>query len=139
MTQRLFSASAARIAGQVATVGFLLGMLLQLLLALGALPISMAWGGSQAALTPGLRLASLAAVAVLGGCALIIRRRAGLSGGAPASRLVKILAWVITIYMVLNTLGNFASASGGEAALFGPLSLVLALACFVVAAARSGA
>ncbi len=61
----LTSPAAARIAGQVATVGFAVAILLQLLLAAGVLPLSMAWGGSQAVPASVLRVARLVAVASL--------------------------------------------------------------------------
>ncbi|MCW5849518.1 MAG: hypothetical protein KIT87_05520 [Anaerolineae bacterium] len=139
MLSRLRSPAAARVAGAIATVGFAVTIVLQLLLAVGVLPVSMAWGGTQTVLTVPLRLASLAAVAVLAVCAAVIRRRAGLSGQGPGSRSVTIFAWVITLFLALNTLGNFASVSRGETLLFGPLSLALVLACLVVASSRSEA
>lgn len=134
MTRMLPSPAAARIAANVATVGFLLAAALQLLLALGVLPVSMAWGGSQSVLTPQLQIASLAAAVLLCLFAFIIRRRAGLAGNIPPSTFIKIAAWVITIFLALNTLGNFASQSRGETLLFGSIALVLALSCLVVSA-----
>ncbi|MEZ4869036.1 MAG: hypothetical protein R3C14_47380 [Caldilineaceae bacterium] len=74
--QQPLTPMAALIAGRIATVGFLLTMVLQLLLALGIIPITMAWGGSQTVLTPALRIASLVAVLLLGFFAYVIRRRA---------------------------------------------------------------
>ncbi len=137
MAQRLFSPSIARIAGNVATIGFLVFIFLQILLALGVLPITMAWGGTQSVLTMPLRIASLVAAGLLGWFAYVIRRRAGLSASARSSRLIKILAWGITSYLALNTLGNFASSSTGEVILFGPLSLMVTLACLLVSASRT--
>jgi hypothetical protein len=136
MTQHVFSPSVGRIAGQVATVGLLLAIVAQILLALGILPITMAWGSSQSVLTMQLRLASLLAAVILGGFIYVIRRRAGLLGSGRPSKPIKILAWVITLYLALNTLGNVASSSTGEVTLFGSLSLVSALACLLVSAAR---
>jgi hypothetical protein len=136
MVQGLRSPSVARIAGSVATAAFLLAICLQLLLALGVLPVTLAWGGSQSVLTTPLRIANVAAAVILGVAATVIRRRAGLSAGARPSRRITILAWFLTIFLALNTLGNFASSSRGEVLLFGPLSLVLALACLLVSASK---
>jgi hypothetical protein len=138
MYQRLFSASIARLAGTVATLTFLLFIVVQFLLALGVLPISIAWGGTQTTLTPSLRLASVAAALILAGCVLVIRRRAGFGATTPPSRAIRILAWVITLSMGLMTLGNLASSSSVERMLFAPLSLVLALSCLLVSAASVG-
>lgn len=132
----LRSPSAGRTAGQVATVAFVFAIALQLSLALGVLPVSWAWGGAQSVLTPPLRLASLAAAVILALAAYVIRRRAGLLGAGQSGRGVRILSWVIPAYLVLNTLANFASPSLGEKLLFGPLALVTALACLIVAWSR---
>jgi hypothetical protein len=43
---------------------------------------------------------------------------------------------VVAVLLAINTASNFASRSTGEALLFGPLSLVLALSCLLVAASR---
>jgi hypothetical protein len=63
---------------------------------------------------------------------------AAAAGRTRPSLFIKIAAWVITIILVLNTLGNFASQSRGEALLFGPLTLVLSLLCLVVSASTVG-
>ena len=121
------------LAAQLATFLFGLVMMAQLLLAAGVLPISMAWGGRQTVLTPGLRLASLAAILFLGLFIYIIRFRAGLLGDVALPTSIRALAWVVTGFMALNTLGNFASRSTGERLLFGPVTLLLTAACLVVA------
>lgn len=124
--------SLARIAGNLATVLFGVTIVLQILLAAGIVPITMAWGGLQPVLTTGLRTASLVAAVILAFFAYVIRRRAGLIGEFPPSRAIKILSWLITAFLTLNTLGNLASQSSGEQLLFGPISFLLALSCLVV-------
>ncbi|HMP41961.1 MAG TPA: hypothetical protein PKA05_16400 [Roseiflexaceae bacterium] len=133
----MVSPSTARIAGNIATLLFVVIITLQLLLALGILPVTMAWGGSQTVLTPALQLAHVIAALLLAGFAYVIRRRAGLLVRAHPSRLIKILAWVITGFMFLNTLGNFASSSTAEKLVFGSLTVVLAIASLLVSASKS--
>jgi hypothetical protein len=133
----LVSPATARLAATIATLAFAATMLLQLLIALGVLPITLAWGGTQTVLTPMLRVAGLAAVAVLLFFAYVIRRRAGLTGPSPIPFWIQLLAWLITAFLALNTLGNFASRSASERIVAGPLSLVLTLACLVVALSRT--
>ena len=128
--------SAASIAANVATVLFAIVIILQLLLAAGILPVTMAWGGTQTELTPALRLASVAAAFILALFAYVIRRRAGLIGDAPPSRAIKIMSWVITAFMVLNTLGNLTSQSTAEKTVFTPITLLLAISCFVVSISK---
>ena len=128
----MVSQSTARIAGNIATLVFGVVMILQLFLALGILPVTMAWGGSQTVLTPSLRLAHVLAALLLAGFAYVIRRRAGLLAHARPSPIIKIIAWVVTAFLFLNTLGNFASTSTAEKLVFGSLGLVLAIACLLV-------
>ena len=134
---QLVTRRTARMAANVATIAFGVGIVLQLLLAAGILPVTMAWGGSQPVLTTALRLSSLLAVVILGLAAYVIRRRAGLIGTGPVSLPIKVLAWVITAYMALNALGNFASASAAEKLVFGPIALILFGACLLVSISRT--
>ena len=129
---KLSKQSPMKIAGRIAVVLFGIVILLQLLLAAGILPISMAWGGREVEFTIGLRLASLGAAILLAGFAYVITRKADLIGGNPPSLIINILSWLITAYMGLNTLGNFTSPSAGEKWLFGPITLVLLICCLVV-------
>lgn len=126
--------SIVRIAANVATILFALTIILQLLLATGILPISMAWGGRQSELTTPLRIAGLAAAVLLGFFIYVIRRRAGLIGDMPIPLITRILSWIITAFMAFNTLGNLASLSIGEKILFAPISFLLAIACLIVSA-----
>ena len=137
--RNLISQSVAKIAGNLATVLFVLAIVLQLLLAAGILPVSMAWGGQQEVLTIGLRISSVVAAAVLGIFTYIIRRRAGLLKRLPPSNATKVLSWVITGYLFFNTIGNFASVSQAERLLFGPISLFLAISCMLVSVSKSNA
>jgi len=123
---------ATQIAGKIATALFAVAALLQIAIALGIIPISMAWGGRQPVLTDTLRIASLASAALLLVFAYVIRRRAGLAGRTPPSTIIRVLAWLITAFMLLNTLGNLTSQSLNEKLLFTPMTLVLVVTCFVV-------
>ena len=128
------SASKVLIAANAATILFGLSIILQLLLAAGILPITMAWGGRQSELTTSLRIASLAAAVLLGFFIYVIRRRAGLMGDMPISTTIRVLSWTITAFDGLNTLGNIASFSTGEKILFTPISFLLTVACLIVSA-----
>ncbi len=61
----LSDASLVRSAANITTVLFALVIFLQILLAAGILPVSMAWGGQYTDLTTTLRFASLAAAFIL--------------------------------------------------------------------------
>lgn len=125
-----------RTAANIATVLFAIFIGMQLLLAAGVLPVTIAWGGRQTELTPALRAASVAAAVILVVFIYIIRSRAGLMGQMPAPSWIYIAAWVVTGFMALNTLGNFASVNNVERFVSGPLTVAITLACLVVAASQ---
>jgi hypothetical protein len=127
----------SKIAGNAATVLYALTFILQLLLASGILPITMAWGGQEPVLTTNLRIASLASAVLLSFFIYIIRRRAGLVGDAPATLIIKILSWLITAFSALNFLGILASLSNGEKILFAPISFLLLVSCILVSLSKS--
>ena len=127
------------IAEKVATVLYGVTAFLQLLLAGGILPVTMAWGGRQSVLTPGLRISSLVAVAILVFFAYVIRRRAKLIDGVSVPTFIKILAWVITAYSALNFLGVITYLSMGEKLLFGPISFLLLISCFLISGSKAEA
>jgi len=120
----------------IATILFIVLIILQLLLAAGVLPITIAWGGRQPVLTPGLRIASLVSAIILGLFAYVIRRRAGLMGPEDISMLIKIFAWIITAYMAFNTFTNLASQSTAEKIIFTPITLILTVVCFIVSISK---
>ena len=123
-------------AANIATLLFAVVMLLQLLIATGIVPISIAWGGRQTELTPSLRIASFVAVALLGAFIYIIRYRAGLAGSVPIPVFIKVTSWIVTAFMAFNTLGNLASLSNVEKILFSPITFALTIATFIVSASR---
>jgi len=136
MMAYLLNVNFVQTTANIATVLFVFFIGFQLLLAVGLLPISMAWGGRQTELTPVLRLASIAAVILLGVFIYIIRYRAGLIGSVPAPTAIRVLAWVVAGYMALNTVGNFASVNSIEKLLFGPMTIIITIACIIVAASN---
>ena len=126
-----------RIAGNAATALYALTIILQLLLASGILPITMAWGGREPVLTTNLRIASLASAALLVFFIYIIRRRAGLIRDASITQIIKVLSWLVTAFSALNLLGILVSLSSGEKILFGPISFFLLVACILVSLSKS--
>lgn len=129
--------STVRKAANLATVLFVLMVILQLMLAAGILPVTMAWGGREPVLTNSLRVASIISAAVMVFFAYVIRRRAGLVGDAPITKSFKVLSWILTVFLTLNTLAILAGTSTGEKILFGPIALFLAVSCFIVSKSKS--
>lgn len=125
-----------QISANIAAVLFAIVILYQLLIAIGLVPITMAWGGRQSELTPGLRIASIVSAVILALFAYIIRRRAGLVGLAEITLLIKILAWVVTAYMAFNTFTNLTSQSMAEKMIFTPVTILLTIACIIVSVSK---
>jgi hypothetical protein len=111
--------------GYAAVFLLVIVIVLQLLLVVGVLPISMAWGGSHTELTPALKGSSLVAVLLLLGFAYVMARRSGILGSLPPSTLIRFLAWLVAVYLVFNTMMNFLSPIPAEKWVFGPISLIL--------------
>ncbi|HUW13652.1 MAG TPA: hypothetical protein VM537_28270 [Anaerolineae bacterium] len=132
----LLSLSSGRMAANAATVLFAVVIILQLLLAAGILPVTMAWGGRQHTLTLPLRIASLASAVVLALLAYVIRRRVGLVGGFPIPTATKVVSWVAAAFMAFNTVTNLASTSKAEKALFTPITFLLTLSCLLASLSR---
>jgi len=125
------------LSANIATFLFVVVIVLQILLAVGILPISMAWGGRQSQLTTSLRIASIIAAVLLGVFIYVIRYRAGLVGNVPIPVIIKVASWIITAFMAFNTLGNITSLSINEKLLFGPVTFILTVACLLVSASKS--
>lgn len=124
--------SLVNILGYISVSLFGVVMIFQLLLAAGILPITMAWGGRNAEMTPTLRLSSLIAIILLCYFTYVIARRSGILGTAPPSMLMRILSWLVTAYMVFNTVMNFLSPSPAEKWVFGPITLALVVTTSII-------
>ena len=133
-----FSTVAALIAAAIAATGFVLVAGFQVFLALGASWGRAAWGGTHGVLPPGLRIASAAAAVVLIVAALVVLGRTGYWGATVPFGIFRWGTWVLVGAMALSALDNFASSSGWERFLMGPVALLLALLCLVVALGGEG-
>jgi hypothetical protein len=108
-------------------VVLLLGMAaVQVCITAGMVPNTIIWGGSQQGeeLTTSLRVASMAASVILAVFAHILWRR-GTEDDPP--QWIRVGSWGVTLYMILNTMGNLASNNGVERVVFGALTIILAI------------
>ena len=123
------------IAGIIAVVLFSLLSIFQLLLALG-LPLGrLAYGGKYEKLPNNLRIISLSAIAIFVYAIIIVLERAGLITIFNNPLLVVISIWIIAGYLTFNTLINAISRSKCEKRIMTPISLIVAVCCFIVAIA----
>lgn len=127
----------ARTPAVAAAVGFFALAAFQVALALGAPLGRAAWGGVHTHLPMGLRVASAFAIGVWVLAALIVLKRAGFQVSPLPPAFVRWGTWFLVGVLPLGALMNFASPSSWERFLWGPIALILAGLCLVVA--RSGA
>ena len=107
----------------------------QIALALGAPLGYAAWGGRHASVLPGrLRVASgVAGVVVYPVIGLFVLASAGLIGADWLPGTGRIGMWILAAFFTLGALANFVSRSTKER-YWGPVSLVIAVCCGVIAA-----
>jgi hypothetical protein len=122
-----------RVSATLAAAGFIAVAGLQLALALGAPLGRVAWGGSQADLSSGLRIASAFAATVLVLAALVVLARASFDFSPVPFEVSRWATWVLVAGLALSALGNFASRSPWERFLMGPIATAQALLCLIIA------
>jgi hypothetical protein len=125
----------------IAAIAVLIGLaVFQLLLAAGAPLGEAAWGGTtEGQLSTGLRAGSAISIVVYGAAAMLILRRAGFRVRWVSHAVARIGVWVLVVTLTLGALANFLSQSVWERFLLGPVTLVLAGLCLVVARSAQGA
>ena len=120
-------------AALAATVGFLVIAAFQLALALGAPLGRAAWGGAHERLPSRLRVASAVAVGIWLLAALVILQRAGIPVVPVPDVVPQWGAWIVVGLLAVGAIMNFASSSPWERFGWGPLALILAVLCLIVA------
>lgn len=138
MTALTIGLQPTRAAAAAAAVGFLAIAAFQLVLAFGAPLGRAAWGGNHVQLPIGLRIASAFAVGVWVLATLIVLGRAGYQISAVPLAVARWGTWVLVGVLPLGALMNFLSKSNWERFLWGPVALILALLCLLVAQSEAG-
>ncbi len=133
MSALIAATATARGVAVAAAVGFLVIAIFQAALALGAPLGRAAWGGTRTHLPTGLRIASAAAAVFWLLAALIVLARAGFEISPVSDAVARWGTWILVGVLLVGALMNFASSSPWERFLWGPLALVLAVLCFVLA------
>jgi hypothetical protein len=117
----------------LAAIGFTALALFQFALAAGAPWGQAAWGGGDSHLSAAQRGASAVAAVVYVAAALIVLGRAGIWGTRGKRLIFHWGTWSLAVFMAIGAVPNFISQSRWENFIFGPLALVLAALCIVVA------
>jgi hypothetical protein len=122
---------------RLAANGLLLGLgglaVFHVLLLLGVLPASIAWGGRADDSSQSFLVLELVGLTVIAFFAIIVAAKIGYLKVGRFRQIVRAGSWVVFGYFTLNILANLASMSGLERAIFTPVSVVLSLLAFRLA------
>jgi hypothetical protein len=123
-----------RIAATVAATAFIVVAGCEIFWALGgSRGLSGAWGGSHKHLPVRLRVASAFAAILLVAGAIIVIGRVRYWASPDLLGIFRWGTWAFVGVMVVSAIANFASSSSSERFHNGPVALLLALLCLVVA------
>lgn len=122
-----------RVAALGAGILLLFLCLFQVGLATGRVSGRMAWGGRFETLPPSHRRASAVSAVLLPPMAWVLLERAAVVDLVPGDGAVAAGAWAITVFFLLSTAGNLASASPPERRLGIPVATAVAILSWVVA------
>jgi hypothetical protein len=118
----------------VSAGGFVIVVLFQLTIVLGAPVGPAAWGGGHSGqLPPDLRLASVFSALFWSAAAMTVLSRGGVARSAIPPRAAGIGTWALVVILAVGTLTNIASRSNWERYGWAPLVLALTLVCFKLA------
>ena len=131
----------------VSVILLLFVAIIQIGISIGIVPITIVWGGSQQTLTTQLRLASMIASIILIMFAYILYQRGTNSSGNSISHSASSstsihcyyygLSWFVTIYMILNTIGNLLSTNNFEKYVFGCITAIVAICGIIISSSSS--
>jgi len=116
-----------KLAGNLLLISFGLLAIFDILILLNILPSNIVWGGQIK--DPGVNLIvlELTALVVTLIFAIVIAAKVDYIKAGGFIKAVNIGVWVIFAYLILNTLGNLASAASFEKLVFAPVTLALAI------------
>ncbi len=121
------------VAAILAVILFIGISIIQLLLALG-LPLGhLAYGGKYEKLPTNLRIMSLIAIGIFTFASIAVLSRAGIIIIFTNQDIAYYAVWIIAGYLTFNTLLNVVSRSKGEKRIMTPISLTIAICCYIVA------
>jgi hypothetical protein len=128
------AASSTRTAAILAAVICVGTAIFQVALAAGVPWGEAAWGGGEAELSAAERTGSAFAIFIWLGAAMVVLGRAGFWRAGPRTGvLLGLGTWFLAAATGIGAVLNFASQSRWENFVFGPLALLLAVLCAIVA------
>jgi hypothetical protein len=101
-------------------------LILHLLIISQLVPSDIIWGGQIKEDQSNLYSLEIVAITALLWFTGIVTEKIGLIKVGKFKVAINVVMWVVFLYMILNTLGNFASGVSSETLFFGPLTIVMA-------------
>jgi len=121
----------AKLAGNILLFSLGLLFVFHILVLFKIIPANIMWGG-QATSANIITLEIIALVVTLF-FGFVIAAKTGYINVGKFAVVVNIFVWIIFLFLVLNTLGNFASGVSVERLIFAPITIALALCAFRLA------
>ncbi len=116
----------ANLAGKILLGTFILMLVLHFLIFLQVVPSNIVWGGQINDDQSNLLQLEIVAITLTLVFLGIVATKMNLLKSGRSNKLVNIGVWIVFVYLILNTLGNFASGITAETLVFGPLTIVMA-------------
>ena len=116
----------ANLAGQILLGALVLLLSIHTLIIVQVIPATIVWGGRGSADRSNLYQLEIIAMAGTMLITGIVIAKYNAINGRGANRWAIIGIWVVFAYLVLNTLGNFASGGTVEMLVFGSMTIVMA-------------
>jgi hypothetical protein len=129
----------ARWAALLAAAGFAGVLVFQIALVAGVPWGHASWGGTHAHLTPAQRSGSGVSVIIWTTAILIVLGRTGFWARGRFEAFFYRGTWALAALSLASALPNFVSRSQWETLLFGPLALLFAILCTIIARSPVGA
>jgi hypothetical protein len=117
----------AKLAGNILLAALGLVFIFHILVLLRVLPADIVWGGQIRGVEVNLFMLEGVALLVTLVFILIVAAKTGYVQAGKLSGVVNIGVWLIFVFLLLNTLGNFASGVSFENLIAAPLTIILAL------------
>jgi hypothetical protein len=123
----------ANLAGKILLGAFALMLVLHALILLQVVPSNIVWGGQVNADQSNLLSLEIVAITLTLVFTGIVAQKLKLLKTVESKKAINVGVWIVFAYLILNTLGNFASGITAETLFFGPLTIVMAFCAFRLA------
>jgi hypothetical protein len=123
----------AKLSGNILLAALGVIFVFHILVLLGVLPADIVWGGQITDAQTNLVMLETVALVVTLLFMFIVAVKTGYIKMDGFRGAINLSVWLIFVLMVLNTLGNFASAVSFENLVFAPITIILALCAFRLA------